>query len=281
MNWNRRFCWPALVVGLLAAISSVETVRADGPISPPAQKGSALLNWSGFYFGGHAGGIWGDYGFGDSSVDVTLRGPRVVGDGPEPLPVIVTIEVPAFNASNGGDFVGGVQAGYNRQFGSFVLGVEGDAAGLSLNTWKTFTLHSDLLDVEGLSAKRSASSDWLLTGRVRLGYAWGRILFYGTGGLAISNINVEAVDFYSPTSPGEQSSSDDTVVAGWTAGGGAEFAVSDAVSIGAEYRHTSFGSQNFDFAGDSKFMVHSTHVDLCEDQVTLRVNIRVDSLFHR
>jgi outer membrane immunogenic protein len=235
------------------------------------------------YFGGNAGGIWGDYGFGDSSIDVTLRGPRRIfldgGDGP--VPTIVTVAVPSFNATSGGEFIGGVQLGYNRQFGSFLFGLEGDAVGLSLSASRAFTLHSSMLDLSGLSSKRTASSDYLLTGRVRAGYAWKRILFYVTGGLAVSNIDVEAVDFYAPAVAGERSSSDNTLVAGWTGGGGAEFAVSDAVSIAAEYRHTAFGSQNFDFHSDSRFMVHSTHVDLDADQVTLRVNIRVDSLFHR
>ena len=274
MNKDKRFLWLSLFMGLLLATLSVTPARADGPIEPPARKGASLLNWSGFYIGGNAGGIWGDYGFGDSSVDVTV--PRPLG-GSE----IVTVDVPAFSANSGGDFIGGVQAGYNRQFGSFVLGVEGDADGTSLGGSRSFTLHSTMLDVNGLSSEREASSDWMLTGRVRLGYAWNRILFYGTGGLALTNITVGATDFYSAAQPGAQSSSDDTIVVGWTGGGGAEFAVSDAVSIAAEYRHSDFGGQSFDLSGQGRFTVHSTHVDITEDQVTLRVNIRVDSLFHR
>lgn len=289
MNWNRPLSWLALFLGLLLVISPARPVLADGPIAPPAVKGAALLNWSGLYFGGNAGGIWGDYGFGDSSIDVALRQPRRffpdgaspdVVDGPG-LGTIVTVEVPSFDADTGVEFIGGVQLGYNMQFGSWVFGLEGDAVGLSMSASKAFTLHNDMLDVAGLSSMREASSDWLITGRLRFGYAWQRLLFYGTGGLAVSNIDVTAKDFYAPAVAGERSSSDDTVVAGWTAGGGAEFAVSDAVSMGVEYRHTAFGDQNFDFASDSRFMVHSTHVDLNEDQVTLRVNIRVDSLFHR
>jgi outer membrane immunogenic protein len=285
MNWNRHLTLLALSLGLLVVISPTTPVLADGPIAPPAVKGAALLNWSGFYIGGNAGGIWGDYGYGDSSIDVTLRQPRrFFPDGTDVITgpgTVVTVDVPAFTANSGGEFIGGVQLGYNRQFGSWVFGLEGDATGLSLAASKSFTLHSDMLDLSGLSSRREASSDWLLTGRVRFGYAWQRILFYGTGGLAVSNMDVSAHDFYAPTVAGERSSSDNTVVAGWTGGGGVEFAVSDAVSIAAEYRHTGFGDQNFDFSSDSRFMVHSTHVDLNEDQVTLRVNIRVDSLFHR
>lgn len=274
MNKDKRFLWLSLALGLLLATLFSMPARADGPIEPPARKGASLLNWSGFYIGGNAGGIWGDYGFGDSSVDVTV--PRPLGGS-----TIVTVDVPAFNANSGGDFIGGVQAGYNRQFGSLVLGIEGDAVGESLGGSRSFILHSSMLDVNGLSSMREASSDWMLTGRVRLGYAWNRILFYATGGIALTNVTVSAVDFYSATSPGSVSASDDTVVIGWTGGGGAEFAISDAVSIGAEYRHSGFGGKNYDLSGQSRLNVHSAHVDLNEDQVTLRVNIRVDSLFHR
>ncbi|MEP7015757.1 MAG: outer membrane beta-barrel protein [Verrucomicrobiota bacterium] len=305
MNWNKRFFLPSLFLGLLTATSfgqsppdaqpvpepqgvsqtqTVTQIHSAPEEGPVPRSGSALLNWSGFYIGGNVGGIWGDYGFGDSSVDVTVRQPRGLAPGifPDgPGATVVTIEVPAFHANTGGQFIGGVQAGYNRQFGSFVFGLEGDAVGLSLSASRSFTLHSDMLNVDGLTATRSASSDWMLTGRVRLGYAWKRFLFYGTGGLAVSNMTVDAIDFASVASPGSRGASDDTLIAGWTGGGGAEFAVSDAVSISAEYRHTGFGSQDFSLSGDSRFMVHSTHTDLNEDQVTLRVNIRVDSLFHR
>jgi outer membrane immunogenic protein len=274
MNKNKRFSRLSLFLGLLLATLASKPARADGPISPPAQSGAALLNWSGFYIGGNAGGIWGDYGFSDSGIDVTV--PRPLGG-----TAIVTVDVPAFNANSGSDFIGGVQAGYNRQFGSFVFGVEGDADGTFLGASKSFTLSSPMLDVNGLSAKREASTDWMLTGRLRFGYAWNRILLYGTGGIALTDINIGASDFYSVTAPGTQSSSDSDIVVGWTAGGGIEFAVSDAVSIAAEYRHSDFGGQNYDLNGQNRFTIHSTHVDLMEDQVTLRVNIRVDSLFHR
>ena len=274
MNRNLLFSRISLFATSLLAVAFAGHISAQEP-AVPSRPISAALNWSGFYFGGNVGGIFGDYDFGDSSIDVPLR--RPMGGGT----TIVTVDVPAFDASSGGDFVGGVQAGYNRQFGSLVFGLEGDATGLSLNASRSFSLNSADLDVAGLSAKREASSDWMITGRVRAGYAWNRFLFYLTGGLAISDIIVDVNDFYSPAVRGTQSSSDDTVIVGWTAGGGAEFAVSDAVSMAVEYRHADFGDQSFNFSSDSRFNVHSTRVNLAEDQVTLRVNIRVDSLFHR
>src|SRR3954468_24873148 len=108
MNCNRPFSWLALILGLLLVTSPTKPALADGPIAPPAIKGAALLNWTGVYFGGNAGGIWGDYGFGDSSIDVTLRQPRrFFPDGTEgPGPAVIMVEVPSFTANSGGDFIG-------------------------------------------------------------------------------------------------------------------------------------------------------------------------------
>ena len=132
-----------------------------------------------------------------------------------------------------------------------------------------------------LSAMRSASTTWMTSGRLRFGFAWNRFLFYGTGGVAVTDLSVEGTNTFTPGDV-TQSASDDAIVFGWTAGGGGEFAVSDAVSVGVEYRHSDFGSETFDLTGNSRFSsTHPLSVDLTEDQVTLRVNVRFDSLFHR
>src|SRR5260370_6881456 len=74
----------------------------------------------------------------------------------------------------GGGF-GGFQAGYNFQFASFVLGIEGDyefaninATGLCPNP--AFICHSKTRDIADIAG--------------RVGYAWDRVLFYARGGEA-------------------------------------------------------------------------------------------------
>jgi opacity protein-like surface antigen len=99
-------------------------------------------------------------------------------------------------------FMGGAQIGYNWQFGQFVVGVESDISAT---------------DFEGMN--------WLATVRGRLGYAWDRVMPYATAGLAIAEIDTPFVGSSSET---------DT---GWTAGGGIEVAVSDTISLRAEYLH--------------------------------------------
>ena len=64
-------------------------------------------------------------------------------------------------------FLGGLQAGYNWQFSrNVVFGIEADISGTDLNNGAF------------------SHVDYLGTLRARLGYAWDRSMFYGTGGLA-------------------------------------------------------------------------------------------------
>lgn len=284
MNKNKRFLWPFLFLGVLLA--TLTPAWADGPISPPAPKGAALLNWTGFYLGGNVGANWGDYHFGESSLDVRVPTPNTLFSdkvGPNAPSAVVTIPVDAFSEKTGGEFIGGGQIGYNYQFGSFVIGFEGDFDGTTLSAEKSFDVQSTdpILGNVTLSAMRSASTSWMTSGRARFGFAWNRFLFYGTGGVAVTELSVDGTNTFTPGAF-TQSASDQAVVVGWTGGGGAEFAVSDAVSVGVEYRRSDFGSESFDLTGNSRFSTtHPLSVDLIEDQVTFRVNIRFDSLFHR
>jgi len=58
----------------------------------------------------------------------------------------------------------------------------------------------------------TTQSDWLATVRGRAGFAWDRVLFYGTGGAAFGNLQAaqNSVPFSSSTQ------------IGWTVGGGIE-----------------------------------------------------------
>jgi outer membrane immunogenic protein len=118
-----------------------------------------------------------------------------------------------------GGQVGGT-AGYNWQLGNTVFGLEGD------------------LDWSGLKGTSSTglgtSESWLSTVRGRLGYSFDRFMPYVTGGLAAGNIKASA-----PGLPGGSRTN-----AGWTVGGGVEFALPGNWSANAEYLHIDLGSFN-------------------------------------
>ena len=81
------------------------------------------------------------------------------------------------------------------------------------------------------------------TVRGRLGYAMDRFLVYGTGGVAFAGVtgNVSNVE-----GSGDDRD-DDSTYTGWTIGAGAEYAVTDMISLKAEYQYADFGSEDFNF----------------------------------
>jgi outer membrane immunogenic protein len=118
-----------------------------------------------------------------------------------------------------GGFVGGT-LGYNWQQGMTVFGLETDIA------WS---------GIEGTStigaASVTAGSDWFGTVRGRLGIAQDRALWFVSGGLAYGNVHATAPGFVGV---------DDTN-AGWTLGGGVEFALQGPWTAKVEYLHVNLG----------------------------------------
>jgi len=126
--------------------------------------------------------------------------------------------------STSGALVGGT-AGYNWQFGNAVLGLEGDVDWTNIQGTDASTL---------CPAGCTTSETWLSTVRGRAGYSFGRVLPYVTGGLAVGDIRA--------TTPGFPGAS--TTNAGWTVGGGIEFALPGNWTAKAEYLHVDLGSFN-------------------------------------
>ena len=69
------------------------------------------------------------------------------------------------------------------------------------------------------------ASNWLGTLRARFGYAWDRVLVYGTAGGAGANVETALTGLPYQSSP----------VFGWTVGGGIEVAVAEHWTFKAEY----------------------------------------------
>jgi len=206
----KRSC--ALVFGLAAlSMLSAPAFAADvaprpqaAPVykAPPAQA----FDWSGFYLG-----LNGGYAFGRSSWDDPAVG---AGSG-------------KFNTRGG--LLGG-QVGYNWQTGNTVLGVESDINWANLNGAAST---GGVCATNGGGECRTEQS-WLGTTRMRLGYSFGNILPYVTGGLAYGDI--KAVQ---PTGTSRETK------AGWTAGGGVEYGFTRNWSAKAEYLHIDLGTATF------------------------------------
>ncbi len=127
----------------------------------------------------------------------------------------------------------GVKAGFNTHLANQVVGgLEAD-----LN-WAGITGQDTTLFGEP-----THTINWLGSFRGRLGYDAGRVLPYLTGGIAAGQATRETT-FGTPPA--------NTATAthiGWTVGAGAEFAVTDALSVDLQYRYTDLGSRVYDWSG--------------------------------
>jgi outer membrane immunogenic protein len=220
-----RFTSLAFAAALLGTVSAQAADLAPAPVEPYAP---AVLpfSWTGFYVGAHAG-----YGTGSSDLFIDAKGAGDIGDW----------------SSDG--FFGGAQIGYNQQFGGFVIGAEIDGSFSGIE--------GDL----SLAGERIAETEltWFGTARLRAGFAWDRALFYGTGGVAVGEVE-------NTLAPGldESVSGSDTSV-GWTAGLGMEYAITDNWSAKVEYLHVDLG--------DNSFTVEDTDIEFNNEFDLFRVGV--------
>ena len=123
----------------------------------------------------------------------------------------------------------GANLGYSGQFDNFVLGVDGDLSwsGISGSAVcvadPTFTCTGDV--------------DWLATINGRAGIGFDRALLYATAGLALSGLEAHVAN-PPPAFTGVHSG----VGIGWNLGVGVEVAVTETVSLKAEFSHVDLGS---------------------------------------
>jgi outer membrane immunogenic protein len=224
----------AAVAALLSATSAF---AADLParVYTKAPVMAVVYDWTGFYIGGNAG-----YSWGRARTDGDLSGSQSVSEfrtaGPTLLPgfpVTTTLaSVPLTGRSNVNGFVGGGQAGYNWQRGTWLFGLEADIQGSDERG------SSDVCTVAGCPVGSTVFTanyklDWFGTARGRVGFLpTDRVLLYATGGLAYGHLSASA-----PLIPLSWGSTR----AGWTIGAGAEAAIDSHWSVKLEYLYMDLG----------------------------------------
>jgi outer membrane immunogenic protein len=198
----------------------------------PVLVEEAVYNWTGFYAGLNLG--WGSIHDRGDPFCVTPAG-VLNGVGCD------TTNVPGAHIRGSG-ILGGGQIGYNWQAGHLVYGLEADIQGTdikgSLNILGPFNTVGG-----GNSGPASFTADeklsWLGTVRGRVGYAWDRVLLYGTGGLAYGEVKVDQNTIFPGLIYPSSASSTRT---GWVAGGGIEWAFSGNWSAKAEGLYYDLGN---------------------------------------
>ena len=133
-----------------------------------------------------------------------------------------------FGLTNGGfdGFAGGITGGYNHVFDQFLLGVEADIALSEADgTASYFTSEGVNVDL-----------DWLSTIRGRIGFIHEDLLIFATGGLAMGGLEANVF--------GSSPSNLDKTAVGYAVGGGAEWAISDRMTVKAEYLYIDLAGED-------------------------------------
>jgi outer membrane immunogenic protein len=212
-----------LLSGVLFSLSFVQDLKAQ--------------NFKGFYIGGYVGGA-----FGHSDVTTTAAidnsAPGFSYLFPADIPVIAAAGDKSLSPAG---LSAGGQVGYNAQVSNIVFGIEFDYGAMQLRDDVSETVHYPDPGYQQFTftIHQRIRTEWLFTARPRLGYAAGRVLLFGTGGFAWTEIDsvgvfIDDYDFARASAPINQNKG------GWVTGGGAEFRVS-RFSIKGEYLHVGFG----------------------------------------
>lgn len=227
-----RFFMSAAVLSTLAAAGAAQAQEAP---------------WTGAYVGAHAGTSWqADKGsesiLFDNNLDGNFNNTVNTAAGANAFSpgfcsgtaIGATPAAGCRDDDNGFEF--GVRAGYDRQFGSLVLGalVEGtradveDAVSAFSTTPASYTMDRTLREVGAV--------------RLRGGFAAGDTLFYGTGGLAMGRVHQT---FATTNTANSFTLNRDKWAKGYQFGGGLEHKITKDVSLGVEYLYTRLKDDDF------------------------------------
>lgn len=192
------------------------------------------FTWQGFYVGLNAGGVWGAGSRSTTLYDASF-------------PLLSTYYPDTLGTASSG-WLGGGQTGVNWQWGGAVFGVETDIDRTSMN--KTYSFTSAPLTVYApgdiVNVNASARLDWLGTTRARIGFVATpdyRLMFYGTGGLAYGG-GAGYLNVFDNLAGLAWHGAPSSTRIGWTIGAGVEYAITDNVTLKAEYLYYNLGNSN-------------------------------------
>ncbi|QOG08630.1 porin family protein [Aureimonas sp. OT7] len=228
MRLNHRILASAALTFALTAPALAADVVFEEPAAPVAAMAPVTHDWTGFSVGVFAGGGTGDakfFGTASSAGESESDGSEMDADG----------------------LLGGVQIGYDHQFGNAVLGARASIAATNIE--------SDMVDDADFTSKLT----YLGTVGARAGISVEKFLPYVHGGLAFGQTKQKS-------SMAELAgvNLDDANHTGWTAGVGAEYALTQNVSIGAEYGYVDLGKENV-FDGNVSAAGTTAAVQIDED----------------
>lgn len=220
----------ATATGLVLLVSSPVLAADLVPAPPPVEtyvEPAPVWTWSGLYVGGHVG-------YTSFSQDATATANTGVFSAGETA------------AGDEDAFLGGLQVGYDHQWGFWVLGGAFDYSWTGIDGGSTFS-------GGGARFESDVNSVFTLTARLGREITPGT-LAYVKGGAAWQDVDYSV--------PGSGLGSDDDIRSGWTVGGGLEQRIADNWSVNAEYNYLDFGGDDFASAVDVDSDAHLFKIGL-------------------
>ena len=255
-----------MILGIVfAAAVGGPALAADMGMPMKAPSYAPAFSWTGTYVGGNVGGIWGTF---NTSPTTTNNLTGAVG-------------APGSLHINNSSVIGGLQAGYNWQIGQYVLGVEQDYQFTGLKQTATFAAPAGaFLAGDSMAVK----TDYLAATRAKVGVAWDRTLIYAAGGLETGQFDVTStyVGRGAGGSPALGFTDANKLHFGFNVGAGIDYAVTNNVFVGVEYRYLDLGKETYNLgaftpAGAAAQTV-SNSVSMTASEVTARLNFKLGGL---
>jgi outer membrane immunogenic protein len=216
----------------LAVVAVGPAMAADMPVKAPP-KAPPVFTWTGFYIGGNVG-----YGWGRDDTGIA----------PGPTAAQFVNLLPQILATNPKGVLGGGQAGYNWQTGSFVTGAEVDiqAANITGTALEAPIIQNNGTPFPGAGNIAIAQRlDWFATARLRFGVAVvPQLLLYVTGGGASGWVSGTANTDFRPVGTTQYAAGASSSRSGWVAGAGGEWMITDNLIFRAEYLHLDLGGSD-------------------------------------
>lgn len=213
---------PAVVA--VCSFIGLSTARAEEPVD----------YWSGPYGGIYAGGM---VSYAGGSVQLTPGNSSFTSGATQD-----GIDADGYKSVASLMPEAGGQLGYNYLQNQTLFGGELSFGYFNPKETKVITSNLAGFPSRNYVANARIDSDWLLTLRPKIGYALGRVLIEGSGGLALADLTVQ--EYYSDNYQGGRSvfGKTSTIKVGWTAGTAVSYALDETWSVKGEYLFTSFGA---------------------------------------
>jgi len=233
---------------LLVVVLGCGSAWAAGPAT-------AAYNWTGFYGGLNAG-----LAVNNSDYTATPTGS---------IAFFAPILTESGNLKSTAATIGG-QVGYNYQVCRFVYGLETD-----FNYNSTNTSGTGISILSGLPYTVNQQVDYFGTLRARLGFTPAdRFLIYVTGGLAYGYVSSSTSI---PVVPGVGFlGSSSGMQAGWAAGAGNEYAITNCWSVKLEYLYINLGSSSYTYSGPGipAGITYTTNIDTAQHVIRVGFNYK-------